>query len=101
MAQGNQNAGVRSQETGKVGSQSTPLSLSADTRIAVERYTATSVEHYRNGAMSKAEREEARSYAVEALNAIFRDNPDTFDYVARIEEVRQQKLHNGTEVPRG
>lgn len=71
------------------------LQLSEDTARFIEKFTEISVEHFEAGAMDKPGWEHARSYAVEALQGILRENPERFDYKARMQVVatkrREQK----------
>ena len=67
------------------------MKMSEGTRRAVELYADGAVQRYTAGSMSHADWETARSYAVDAVSGLLRDNPDIFDYTARIEAARKQK----------
>lgn len=70
------------------------MNISPDTRLLVEKYTALAETRERHGSMTKMDWEDARSYAVEALNGLLRDNPEKFDFTARMEAVRRRSRIN-------
>jgi hypothetical protein len=69
--------------------------VSEDTARAIEKFTEISVETYERGAEAKSDWEHARSYAVEALQGLLRENPERFTYKDRMQKVadrcREQK----------
>lgn len=54
---------------------------------ALESYVRARVELEKRGGARKPELEEARSYAVEALHALFHENPTLCSYRARMDAV--------------
>lgn len=69
------------------------MNISERIQTALARYIAASKELHMNGA-TKANLEESRSYAVEALTAILIDNAEETgyaDYIAWLRSVRQRK----------
>lgn len=58
---------------------------------AVEKYVEARVALERHGGARKSELEEARSYAVEALHAIFHENPTLCSYRARMDAVAAER----------
>jgi hypothetical protein len=74
------------------------FALSTDTQVSIERYTAAKVELESHGSATRAQLENVRSYAVEALQGILRDNPGLFDFSARMAAVavtKREALHRG------
>lgn len=70
---------------------SSDLVVSEDTARSIEKFTQLSVEQFEAGGTDKAGWEHARSYAVEALQGILRENPDRFTYKARMQEVADRR----------
>lgn len=66
------------------------MTASPDTLESVRRYTDLAEDKARHGSMTVQEWEHARSYAVEALTGLLMDNPDQFDYAARMAKVREK-----------
>jgi hypothetical protein len=69
------------------------VNLSPDTVLAIQRYSDLAVDLEGRGGLTKADWEHARSYAVEALSGLLRDNPDRFDYARRMEAASKAKLN--------
>lgn len=67
------------------------LIITRDAAEAIARYTDVIEEADCADALTAREREEARSYACEALARILRANPDVFDFVGRMEAVKARK----------
>lgn len=67
------------------------ITIPADARECIARYTDLKCEVTMRDGMTPHEREDLRSYAVEALLFILCANPEAFDYQARIDAVRAQK----------
>lgn len=67
------------------------VSITADARLAIDRYTAAAVELELCGDARPRQLEECRSYAVEALRALLGANPEAFDFVRQIEAARARK----------
>jgi len=67
------------------------MNISEETKRAIQLYADGAVERYARGSMSHDDWENARSYAVEAINGVLKDNPGIFDYVARIDAEREKK----------
>jgi len=67
------------------------LTITPDAADAIRRYTDVSETILAADNMTPIDREEARSCAAEALRCILRANPDTFDFVARMEAVEARK----------
>lgn len=67
------------------------LTITPDARLAIDRYTAVKVESALIDELTPRTREEARSYACEALFAILMANPEAFDFVAQMDAVKARK----------
>lgn len=63
----------------------TPEFKTADSlEVAIRRYTDACELHARNGGISRAEWEEARSYAVDVVATMLLLNPERWDYALRM-----------------
>lgn len=69
------------------------MNISEDTARSIAQYADLCVELETKGGATKADWEHARSYAVDAMKGLLYDNPDQFDYVARIEKIREERKH--------
>lgn len=58
---------------------------------AMEKYVCAKVELERKGGATKRELEEARSYAVEAMAAVFFENPTLCSYRRRMDAVKAER----------
>lgn len=67
------------------------LTITPDAQLAIDRYTAVKVEASLVDGLTPHAREEARSYACEALFAILTANPEAFDFVAQMDAVTARK----------
>lgn len=56
------------------------LSISRDTQLAIEKFTAHAIEAEKLGTLSFVEHRQAQCYAVEALCGILQENPRSFRY---------------------
>jgi hypothetical protein len=73
-------------------SDTVTLLVSADARISLRRYTEWAADAYQVGEMSPAQREEMRSYAVEIVRALLRDNPGWHpEYTARMAAIGHER----------
>jgi hypothetical protein len=73
-------------------SDTVTLLVSADARISLRRYTEWAADVYQTGEMSKERREEMRSYAVEIVRALLRDNPGWHpEYTARMAAIAHER----------
>lgn len=69
------------------------LIVDDDCAYAISKYTTTR-EESESGRGTKDDWEHARSYAVEALNALLNANPQAFDHSARLDKVYQEKQYS-------
>lgn len=69
----------------------TGLNISADTQVVIDRYTSLSIEQAVAGNSSRLELEDRRTYAVEALNMLFKDNPQIFNYWPRMRQALNEQ----------
>ena len=69
------------------------LQWSDETDYKLKKFTDLSCENYANG-MSQKEWENARSYAVEVVLSILRDNPNIFDYSKRVDVISKERYEN-------
>jgi hypothetical protein len=67
------------------------MNLSDEFLLAVDKYTDAMVDAFEAGELQRSEYEHARSYAVEALTQLLRDNPDTFPYLRRMQAVSDRR----------
>jgi hypothetical protein len=67
------------------------MNISENTALSIARYADLCVELETKGGATKADWEHARSYAVEAMKGLLYDNSDRFDYVARMEKLREDR----------
>lgn len=67
------------------------LHVSEETAIAIERFTAQEIDNFTSGGMSKQDWEHSRSYAVEAIIGLLRDNPSRFRYCADMRRIIESR----------
>jgi hypothetical protein len=66
------------------------ITVTDDNEISINRYTDLAVQVYKNGNMASDEREQLRSYAIEIVNKLFRDNDELFRYAGFMREVYEK-----------
>lgn len=67
------------------------LNLSKDFLQSLSNYSRASLDNFKHGGITKAEWEESRSYAAEAILRLLVDNPQEFDYVEKMKEIKRKE----------
>lgn len=62
-----------------------------DTMRSIQQFSDLSVALEQKGCATKQEWEHARSYAIEALTRLLRDNPELFDYGPRMDAISRER----------
>ena len=68
------------------------VEVSDDNQETLRRYSQVIQNSYRDGGISKREREETRSYAVEFLSRFLNENPDLFPHVEEMRKISKEQI---------
>lgn len=67
------------------------MKISDETDKLIRQFTDLSVDLASSAGMLKSDWEHARSYAIEALTRLLRDNPERFDYGPRMDAISRER----------